>query len=60
MKEWKIQENQDPKKEEAVTQESPTTATNMVCQQEQWNSDTAQVERVNHLMDQIETWKELP
>ena len=57
--EQKIHGNQDPKKEEAVIQERPTTATNMVCQQVKWNSGPAQEERANHLMDQIETWKEL-
>ncbi|PSN34132.1 hypothetical protein C0J52_27491 [Blattella germanica] len=39
---------------------SPTTATNMVCQQVQWNSGPAQGERANHLMDLSESWKELP
>ncbi|PSN33588.1 hypothetical protein C0J52_23005 [Blattella germanica] len=47
----KIHGNQDVKKEEAVIQKSPTTATNMVCQQVQWNSGPAQGERANHLID---------
>ena len=58
MKDYKTQENQDPKKEEPESQKSHTSATKSVCQQVQRNFDLTPEDRVNHPREEIKTWME--